>query len=468
MLVYDLSNLISEILVTTFLKRLKSTWALKSQSFFRGRRGSFYLTRKEYLLYRTYNDPFVEKRPWKWKTKFKLAADKEVYPMKHPLRRFWASTAPIFLVSYNPCLSIYSIPSRTFFVKLVSALNWHIYSILMYAATTFRDTWKFVGAIYVVCQLDSLIIDDEPINDPVEWSLVQTWIMIVFAFAWIGENLISSRFGSYTGRDKRVWFSWYKTFWLIEGWYTLSLGAAALFVITPFYNELSYNLPSIVSWWNWYTRIFFFNFVSLYAVALYIAIYMQLNLRHLFWKKALFMVAIINLILGYLLYSQFMVSFFGYLTDPNWYHKSRIVDYVQLSHEPHKWAWGDSKRDHFSFHRSTTVFWYKTDLPMASALMLFNVFFFMCLFFTYIYWVVLFRRIYTTQEVTYTFFTACVSALRQFFFYFLFLYKFIFFSYIMAYWRLPIETMWSLRLGSWGTLVLDIISEYHLFILSLL
>ena len=322
--------------------------------------------------------------------------------------------------------------------------------------------------MYIICSIDALITDDEPLNDPVEWSLLQSWIMLIFGLAWIGENLISSRFGSYTGRDKRVWFSWYKTFWLIEGWYVLSLGAASIFVITPFYNELSYNLPMVVGWWTWYTRNFFFNFISLFTFILYLAFYMQLNLRYTGWRKILFFVTIINIVLGYLLYTQFIISFFGYTTDPNWYHKSRLVDYIQLSHEPNKWAWGNSKRDHFSYHRCTTVFWYKTDLPMAAALMFINVMFFMCLFFTYIYWVVLFRRIYATKEVTYTYLTSCGSALRQFFYFFLFFYILIFFNFAVSYTRLPIELFWTTNSNSWVSAVCEFALQYVDFLLFII
>ena len=300
-------------------------------------------------------------------------------------------------------------------------------------------------SLFGVLYIDALITDDEPLTEPVEWSLIQSWIMIIFGLSWIAENLISSRYGSYTGRDKRVWFSWYKTYWFVKGWYTLSFGAAALFVITPFYNELSYNLTMVVGWWHWYTRNFTFLFISLFSLILSLSYYVQITLRYLDWKRVLMYTALINIVLGYLLYGQFIISFFGYLTDPNWYHSSRLVDYVQLSHEPNKWAWGNSKRDHFSYHHSTTVFWFKTDGPMASALMIFNVFFFVCLFSLYIYWVVLFRRIYTTKEVTYTYFTYAVSALRQFFYYFLMFFIFVYFSYTVAYLRFPIELLWVLN-----------------------
>jgi hypothetical protein len=70
-----------------------------------------------------------------------------------------------------------------------------------------------VGLFYIyystfIMYIDACLTDDEPIWEPIEWSLVQTWILFLFTFAWIAENLICSRYGSYTGRDKRVWFAW--------------------------------------------------------------------------------------------------------------------------------------------------------------------------------------------------------------------------------------------------------------------
>ena len=306
----------------------------------------------------------------------------------------------------------------------------------------FADGALVIRGLVITFSLDAMLTDDEPLWEPIEWSLVQVWIMFVFAFAWIGENLISSRFGSYTGRDKRVWFSWYKTFWMVEGWYVLSLGAAALFVIVPFYHEINYTLPLVVSWWNWYTRVFFFKFISLYTLILYVAYYLQLNLGSFHWRKCLFLILIVNILLSYLLYTHFLISFFAYFTDPNWYHKTRLTDYVQLSHEPNKWSWGNAKRDHFSYHKSSTVFWFKNDGPFAAAFLLFNIMFFICLFALYLYWLTLFRRVYTTQEITFTYTTYCVSALRQFFYYFMLLYLLVVFSFVVQYWRLPVEYSW--------------------------
>lgn len=338
-------------------------------------------------------------------------------------------------------------------------------------ALVFKETlgdgfWLLLG-LFLVFSADVIIIDDEPLWEPIEWSMVQSWILFIFMFGWIAENLIVSRYGSYTGRDKRVWFAWYKTFWLIDMWYVLSFGAAALFVIVPFYYEVNYLMCFTLSWWNWYSRVFFFKFLVVYTWVLFLAYLLQINLRWFNWKKTFFFVVVINLFLSYLLYTHFFMSFFSYFTNANWYNKTRMVDYVQMSHEPNKWSWGNKKRDHFSYHRSATVFWFKNDGPMAASFMMFHFFFFFSLLALSLYWVVLLRRTYVIQEVTYTYTTYAVSSLKQFFYFFLLLYLFIFMSYITTYWRFPIEYFWILGSYSWFSNFFLIVQDYLWFLLNI-
>lgn len=373
----------------------------------------------------------------------------------------------------------------TFSQSLFMAYNWTskiawtiynsallVYPFARWCLNVFRrsigDGALYIKGMVILFAVDAALTDDEPLWEPVEWSLVQSWILFIFAFAWIGENLIGSRYGGYTGRDKRVWTAWYKTFWLIEGWYLISMASAALFVITPFYHEITYTLPLVVSWWNWYSRVFFFKFISLYSLVLYLGYYLQLNVGTFHWKKSFALIILINMFLSYLLYTHFMMCFFGYFTDPNWYHKTRLVDYVQLSHEPHKWSWGSAKRDHFSYHKSTTVFWFKSDGPFAGALLFFHMMFLLFLFAMYFYWLSLLRRTYATQEVTFTYTTFCVSALRQFFYFILMLYGLVFFSFIVSYWRLPIEYLWVGAYPSWTATVFSIVQDYPSFLLSII
>lgn len=332
---------------------------------------------------------------------------------------------------------------------------------------TFGEGWLYIKTLLLIFLIDSLVIDDEPLWEPVEWSLVQTWIFFIFLFAWVAENLITSRYGSYTGRDKRVWFAWYKTFWLIEMWYALSFGAAAMFVIVPFYYELTYNVSFVFSWWNWYNRIFFFKFISMYSIIILIAHVFQLNVRWASWKKNFFFITLILIFLFYLLYTQFIITFFSYFTDPLWYQKTRFVDYIQLSHEPLKWGWGSSKRDHFTYHKTSTVFWFKNDGPFAAAFLLINLFFFLTIFMLILYWLILCRKTYAIREISFTFSSYCVSALKQFFFFFFLFYILIFISFIVCYWRFPIEFAWTINAQSWLINFMAICLNYPLSVANL-
>jgi hypothetical protein len=337
---------------------------------------------------------------------------------------------------------------------------------LFYYKKTIGDGFMFVRGLFLIFLVDALVTDDEPLWEPIEWSLVQTWLLFIFIFAWIAENLITSRFGSYTGRDKRVWLAWYKSFWMIELIYVISYGATSMFVIVPFYYELTYNLTFVFSWWNWYTKIFFFKFISLYTFVLLLANYLLINVKWFNWKKNLILIFLILFFLLFLLYTQFIITFFSYFTDPLWYQKTRFVDYIQLSHEPLKWGWGPSERDHFTYHKVSTVFWFKNDAPFAGAFLMFNFFFFFCLFGLTLYWVTLFRRVYTTNEISYTFVVYCVSSLKQFFFFFLLLFGLIFISFIMSYWRFPIEFFWLKNSNNWIFHFYTVFWDYFFFLIN--
>lgn len=380
--------------------------------------------------------------------------------------RFFKTNSSLLLKFLRNNFLVFSLNSPTLFARrplndLIFNLKKNIkYLHALYTyKTLFGEGFFYIRGLFIIFLVDALITDDEPLWEPLEWSLVQTWIFFIFIFAWIAENLITSRYGSYTGRDKRVWFAWYKTFWLIEIWYLLTFVTATCFVIVPFYYELTYNVAFIFAWWHWYTKIFFFKFLSIYSIILLIAYLLLLNIRWLNWKKLTILILSVNIFLAYLLYSSFITSFFAYFTDPVWYQKTRLVNYVQLSHEPLKWGWGSAKRDHFSYHKTSTVFWFKNDGPFASSFLMLHLFFFLTLFFLYLYWLVLLRRVYVTKEISFTFSTYCVSALRQFFFFFSILYFFVFLSFIMSYWRFPVEFVWLINSTSWFIHFCNLISD---------
>lgn len=285
----------------------------------------------------------------------------------------------------------YSVQTKLY---LSSFANWFYYTL----QRSFGFSFYYIQGFVFVLFIDACLTDDEPLWEPIEWSLVQTWILFIFTFAWIAENLIVSRYGSYTGRDKRVWMSWYKTFWLIEGYYVINYAVAAIFVIVPFYFETNYNLSFVYSWWHWYSRVFFFKFISILTLVILISYYLQITVRWLNYKKGLFLVLLINIFLSYLIYTQFIITFLGFFTDPVWYQKTRPIDYIQLSHEPARWGWGSAKKDHFTYHGVKTVFWFKNDGPFAAAMIFFQTFLFVCIFFLYIYWITLFRRTWSNTK----------------------------------------------------------------------
>lgn len=325
---------------------------------------------------------------------------------------------------------------------------------------SFGEGWVYIQGMSVALFIDACLTDDEPLWEPVEWSLVQSWIMFIFLFAWIAENLISSRYGSYTGRDKRVWFSWYKTFWLIEGWYLLSLGAASLWVMIPHYYELNYLVSYIVAWWDWYNREFFFALISLYTIVLYLAYDLLIKIRWVHWKKALLAILLINIVLAYLLYVQFFIAFFSYFTGNNWYRKVRLVDYIQMSHEPHRWGYGlGAKSDHFLPHYTKNKFWFKNDGPFASLFLFISLFMVLSLFFLNFFWLSLARKVYATREISFTYTVYCVSALRQFLYFLGFFFLFVSLSYAFIFWRLPIEFYWQHTPTSTAMAVLDLLRQ---------
>ena len=169
------------------------------------------------------------------------------------------------------------------FTHNLSQLYLYIYRTLLFEKLQFILTrFLGVGFIYIfyscfIMYIDACLTDDEPLWEPIEWSLVQTWILFLFTFAWIAENLIVSRYGSYTGRDKRVWFAWYKTFWLTELYYIINFGAAVVLVIVPYYYETNYNISFLFSWWHWYSRVFFFQ--------VYFVIFMNFNVGNYFTNE---------------------------------------------------------------------------------------------------------------------------------------------------------------------------------------
>lgn len=284
---------------------------------------------------------------------------------------------------------------------------------------SFLNFYTSIMGLFFLFFFDAILDGDEPIWEPVEWSLIQTWLIFIFLFSWIGENLITSRFGSFTGRDKRVWFSWYKSMWWIEIFYIITLGITIFLIITPFYFELTYASSYVVNFWNWFSKVFFFKTLFFFIILILISLVFQLQLRYSFFKKNLILIFLITIGLLFMFYVQFYMTFFSYFTDNSWYLKNKTVDLIQLSHEPWKWSWDLENRDHFQYHNSRTIFWFKNDGPFSESFFLINFLYMTSLFIVLIFWLSLFRRAIYIEDFSYNFSLGVISTLKQFFFFIL-------------------------------------------------
>jgi hypothetical protein len=70
------------------------------------------------------------------------------------------------------------------------------------------------------------------------------------------------------------------------------------------------------------------------VVVLYVAQVLQLGSRTMDWRRALLIALSVVIVLTYILYGQFILTFFGFLTSPGWVQKSVNNDYIQMSHGP--------------------------------------------------------------------------------------------------------------------------------------
>lgn len=301
---------------------------------------------------------------------------------------------------------------------------------------------NYLKQLFLILIIDCCLMDDEPLWEPVEWTMVQSWLLFFFIFAWISETLISGRYGSYTGRDKRVYLGLFKAFWFMELWFNFNMFLTCIFIIVPFYFELTYTVSYIVSWWSWYDRIFFFKIILFWIIIDFILNIIIIGVKWMDWKKLFICSNIITIILMYLLFTQFINTYLAYFTDILWYKKTSWCDYNRLSHNPQKWGWGDVDRDHFNYHKTTLTFWFKNDSLYASALFFINMINFLLLIITIMQWILIIRTLYTTHQISYTFLTYGVSTLNMYLFNLFSLFIFILTSYLYIFIKTSTDFLW--------------------------
>lgn len=296
----------------------------------------------------------------------------------------------------------------------------------------------FVRNLSIILLIDTMVTDDEPLWEPTEWTLVQTWVLFIFFFAWIAETLVSSKYGSFTGRDKRVYQGLFRGYWYSIGWFAFNILVTVVFVATPFYFELNYTVSSVVTWWNWYNRLFFYKITTCFFFIFLLLSSMQLGVRWLNWSKLFLMSLVVTILLSFMFYTQFIVVFFSYFTDIDNYSNNAYDGYSSLSQGPLKWGWG-SKEDTYSYHQTPSSFWNKNDGLYSSSLFLINIFIFLLLTLTLVQWILFVRRLYSTKDMSYTFLVYSSSNIRNFFYSLLFLASTLLVSVFYQYLRSPLE-----------------------------
>lgn len=351
------------------------------------------------------------------------------------------------------------------FSRIQHILINYAYSLILFPRYIFDKIINLEGFVYlrnlfIILLIDGLVLDDEPLWEPLEWSVMQTWILYVYAFAWMAEVIFSSRYGSYTNRDKVVWIGLFKVYSMLKLWFVGNIVIITVFVTLPFYFEITYAVSYSVVWWNWYTAVFFFKFASIFSILLVLANILRFQIRWTTHSTTYILLVLISLILMYLLYFCFITTLFAFFTDPSEFRNSGWSNLSRVSHGPLKWGWGLDSRDHFAYHRTTTVFWYKNDPLIASSMLFLNIFIFKFLFFMTLQSLAVTRVVYYSGELSFNLVTFLFTSLKQFFYFILFLSSLVVLSYIYQFMRFPFELYWFSKMFFLGETQLYVIIDF--------
>ena len=304
------------------------------------------------------------------------------------------------------------------------------------------ESWVYIRSLILIFIIDCLLIDDEPLWEPIEWSLFQTWIIFIFLFTWAAEVLFTSRYGSFTNRDKIVWIGLYKTYWLLQWWFFCNWIITTVFVTMPFYYEITYSISYLVVWWNWYNTVFFYKLILIFSIILYYSYILKYQLRWVNAGQLIYGLIGILILLSYILYFISLYCLFGFFTDITDYSKIGWIENYKITQGPLKWNWGLETRDHFSYHKTILNFWYKNDPLLAASMLFFNLFILFYFFIFFFKLLIILRVVYTTDDISYTLLTLWISGLKHFY---LFLSSFIvliFISFLYQLIRFPYELYW--------------------------
>lgn len=326
-----------------------------------------------------------------------------------------------------------------FFLLNLTKLNFFLknYSILFK-----YNVFNYLFFIFIFFSIDILLLDDEPFWEPVEWSWIQSFLLYTCLFGWLIETLVSSSYGSFTGRDKRVYTGLFKSYWFIELLFMITIFVTAIFIWTPFYFELTYKVSHIISWWSWYNRFFFYKFLSIFFIFDIIISIILINIKWLNSKKIFLLMSFVLTGLFYLFYFQFLIIFFGYFSDILAFKNNNLTGFNKLQEGPYRSHWGDSNRDFFNYKHSSLSVWYKNDSQYALSLFFINIFNFLSLSFLIIQLLLIISKVFWTKKLSYTSISYFNSSINNFFIFYLLFFSFILIIYLYQLMRYTNDFSW--------------------------
>ena len=317
-----------------------------------------------------------------------------------------------------------------------------------------------ICGVFVVLFLDGLILDDEPLWEPLEWSVIQNWILYSYIFTWASEVLFSSRYGSYTNRDKIVWIGLFRAYYGILYWFFCNIIIVTIFVTLPFYFEITYAISYSVVWWNWISSVFFFKFMSFFMVILTLVIILRFYARWASLYNLRLFFLFILLLLTIFFFLMTITTWFSFFTDTETFRNSGWSELSRITNGPLKWGWGSSARDHFSYHKTTTVFWAKNDQLVLSSLLFINIFIFLFLFFLLLQVFVYFWLLFSTGDISYNGLTFLFSTILHFTYLIGSLYFLVLLSLLYQFIRFPVELFYYVKFIQLVRLEVELIFDF--------
>ena len=294
-----------------------------------------------------------------------------------------------------------------------------------------------------------------------------SWLLFLGAWTWFLGVFFSSRYGSYSPQDRVLWVGLYKVNTFFETSFFFSMLFITVFVTLPFYYEVTYSISNVFLWWSVYNTRLFLKAGVFFSLFYKASFFLRLQLRWFSVFSLSFLLLILLALVAYLLFFLFVNLFLTPLTDMYSYMRRGWMGLEQLTQGPCRWGSGPSSRDHFSYHKSSTVFWFKNDPLLAGSLFFFCLLFYLFTLFLYIQIFFLLCALHTSRAVSFNNLALLVYCCRRFqtfilFFCWVFVLSFIFHSL-----RIPLNPNYPNRFFLIGSFVykifVDIFEELSVY-----